>query len=85
MVNSYEPGLNKRSYCITLNKIAVLNYDQKLDPKDDSIKCFGAGHDTTASGISWTLYSLAKYPEHLKRCQEEVDEVLKEKTNKDIE
>lgn len=43
------------------------------------------GHDTTSSALSWALYSLAKYPEHLKRCQEEVDEILNEKTEKEIE
>ncbi|XP_070573785.1 cytochrome P450 4A24-like [Ptychodera flava] len=34
------------------------------------------GHDTTASGISWTLYLLAKYPEHQRKCQAEVDSLL---------
>lgn len=43
------------------------------------------GHDTTSSGISWTLHSLAKHPEHQRRCQQEVDDVLKEKSHKDIE
>jgi cytochrome P450 len=43
------------------------------------------GHDTTASGIAWTLYSLAAHPEHQQRCQQEVDEILAHKENKDIE
>ncbi|XP_071983560.1 cytochrome P450 4B1-like [Engystomops pustulosus] len=34
------------------------------------------GHDTTASGISWILYALAKHPEHQERCREEIKEVL---------
>ncbi|XP_078601209.1 cytochrome P450 4A25-like [Branchiostoma floridae x Branchiostoma japonicum] len=33
------------------------------------------GHDTTASGISWSLYCLAKHPGHQDRVREEVDMV----------
>ncbi|XP_069835574.1 cytochrome P450 4B1-like [Dendropsophus ebraccatus] len=34
------------------------------------------GHDTTASGVSWTFYCLGKYPEHQEKCREEIREVL---------
>ena len=34
------------------------------------------GHDTTTSGTSWTLYCLAKYPEHQEKVREEVRRVL---------
>ncbi|XP_068095128.1 cytochrome P450 4A5-like [Hyperolius riggenbachi] len=34
------------------------------------------GHDTTASGITWILYCMAKYPEHQEKCREEIREVL---------
>ena len=34
------------------------------------------GHDTTTSGMCWTLYCLAKYPEHQEKVREEVRSVL---------
>ncbi|XP_059153439.1 ultra-long-chain fatty acid omega-hydroxylase-like [Physella acuta] len=34
------------------------------------------GHDTTASGMTWTLYELAKHPEHQERIYDEVKDVL---------
>ena len=34
------------------------------------------GHDTTASGLTWMLYTLAKYPEHQRKVQAEIDAIL---------
>ncbi|KAA0702861.1 Cytochrome P450 4B1 [Triplophysa tibetana] len=37
------------------------------------------GHDTTASGISWIMYSLACNPKHQQKCREEILQVLEGK------
>ena len=37
------------------------------------------GHDTTAAGIAWTLYNLARFPDHQEKCRAEVDEIFEEK------
>jgi len=34
------------------------------------------GHDTTATGVSWTLYLLAKHPEYQTLAQQEVDSLM---------
>lgn len=38
-----------------------------------------AGHDPSSSGVAWTIYALAKYPEEQKRCQKEIDEIFKDR------
>ncbi|MXQ93490.1 hypothetical protein E5288_WYG021159 [Bos mutus] len=43
------------------------------------------GHDTTASGLSWILYNLAKHPEYQERCRQEVKELLRDCESKEIE
>ncbi|XP_004688265.1 PREDICTED: docosahexaenoic acid omega-hydroxylase CYP4F3-like isoform X1 [Condylura cristata] len=43
------------------------------------------GHDTTASGLSWVLYNLAKHPEYQERCRQEVQELLKDHETEEIE
>ena len=40
-----------------------------------------AGHDTTASGIMWTLVSLARHPDHQELVYEEVKAAVVEDTN----
>ena len=38
------------------------------------------GHDTTASGLSWCLYNLARHPEYQSKAREEVDKVMENQT-----
>ena len=37
------------------------------------------GHDTTASGIIWTLYNLARHPHHQLICRKEADDIFDQK------
>ncbi|KAL6058188.1 hypothetical protein STEG23_004287, partial [Scotinomys teguina] len=43
------------------------------------------GHDTTASGLSWILYNLARHPEYQERCRQEVQELLRDRKSPEIE
>jgi cytochrome P450 len=43
------------------------------------------GHDTTASALSWILYSLAENPECQRKCQAEIDELLADRESDDLE
>ncbi|XP_059107750.1 leukotriene-B4 omega-hydroxylase 3-like [Peromyscus eremicus] len=43
------------------------------------------GHDTTASGLSWTLYNLARHPEYQERCRQEVRELLRDRELEEID
>ncbi|XP_072033266.1 cytochrome P450 4F2-like [Amphiura filiformis] len=44
-----------------------------------------AGHDTTASSISWMLYTMAKYPEYQQKCRQEIDQIVKDRKSEEIE
>ena len=44
-----------------------------------------AGHDTTASGLAWLLYNLARHPHYQERCRQEVRELLKGRDVEEIE
>ena len=47
-----------------------------LEIRDEVDTFMFEGHDTTTSGMCWTLYCLAKHPEHQDKVREEVRNVL---------
>ncbi|XP_075411642.1 cytochrome P450 4F2-like [Tenrec ecaudatus] len=77
----------------TLDFIDVLLLSKDEDGKELSDEDIRAetdtfmfeGYDTTASGLSWVLYNLAKHPEYQERCRKEVQELLKDRGTEEIE
>ncbi|XP_054663789.1 ultra-long-chain fatty acid omega-hydroxylase isoform X2 [Grus americana] len=43
------------------------------------------GHDTTASGLAWLLYNLARHPHYQEQCRQEVRELLKGRDVEEID
>lgn len=43
----------------------------------ESMTLMLAGHDTTAAALDWIWFSLGRFPDVAKRCQTEIDSVLK--------
>ncbi len=48
--------------------------------RDEAVTLLVAGHETTASALTWTLYLLSQHPEAEARLLREVDEVLADRT-----
>lgn len=44
--------------------------------RDDLLSMLVAGHETTGSVLTWTLYLLVSHPDAMKKAQEEVDRVM---------
>ncbi|KAI5196281.1 Cytochrome P450 4F3 [Manis pentadactyla] len=84
--------LQAKAKAKTLDFIDVLLLSKDEDGKelsDEDIRAEAdtfmfAGHDTTASGLSWVLYNFAKYPEYQERCRQEVQELLRDREPKEM-
>ncbi len=47
-----------------------------LQLRDEAMTMFLAGHETTATNLTWTLYAISQHPEVERRLRAELDEVL---------
>jgi cytochrome P450 len=47
---------------------------------DEALTLFGAGHETTATALTWAWYLLMTHPEVYKHVQQEVDSVLQDRS-----
>ena len=57
--------------------------DQPMSDEQLMAECltlFGAGHETTATALSWTWYLLCQHPKSYQKVQQEVDNVLQGRT-----
>ncbi|XP_051026828.1 cytochrome P450 4F6 [Acomys russatus] len=90
---SVDESLKSKAKTKTLDFIDVLllakdEHGKELSDEDIRAEAdtfmFG-GHDTTASGLSWVLYNLAKHPEYQERCRQEVRELLRDREPEEIE
>lgn len=43
---------------------------------DELVTIFSAGHETSANGLAWTLYSLSQHPEIVNKVKAEIAEIL---------
>nr|XP_034342971.1 LOW QUALITY PROTEIN: cytochrome P450 4F1-like [Arvicanthis niloticus] len=85
--------LKSKAKAKTLDFIDVLLLSKDEDGKELSDEDIRAeadtfmfeGHDTTASGLSWILYNLARHPEYQERCRQEVQELLRDREPEEIE
>lgn len=57
----------------------------KLEIRNEVDTFMFEGHDTTASAISWILYSLAENPKHQEKCRNEIDKILEGRESDNIE
>ncbi|XP_041376951.1 cytochrome P450 4F6-like [Gigantopelta aegis] len=81
----------KRKKCLDFLDILLTAKDENgvglstLEIRNEVDTFLFEGHDTTASAISWTMFSLAGHPEHQEAVQKGIDDLMAGKKTEDIE
>ncbi|KAF6257977.1 CYP97C3 [Scenedesmus sp. NREL 46B-D3] len=71
-----EEYMNKGDPSVLRFLIAAREEVDSSQLRDDLLSMLVAGHETTGSALTWTLYLLAQNPQQMRAAQEEVDRVL---------
>ncbi|KAK1267373.1 hypothetical protein QJS04_geneDACA000249 [Acorus gramineus] len=71
-----EEYINETDPSILRFLLASREEVSSIQLRDDLLSMLVAGHETTGSVLTWTLYLLSKNPSSLTKAQEEVDKVL---------
>ncbi|XP_076451559.1 ultra-long-chain fatty acid omega-hydroxylase-like isoform X2 [Babylonia areolata] len=86
--DSEETKDKKRLLCFVDILLSAKDEDGKgmtpLEIRNEADTFLFEGFDTTTSALCWTLYSMARWPEHQTRVQQEVDAVLKGRDSEHI-
>ena len=79
ILNSLHPCSNG---CVLCSLVTL--YSELITSLQQWLCVLFLGHDTTASAISWAMFSLAEHLEIQAECQREVDALLKGRETDDI-
>ncbi|XP_078333592.1 ultra-long-chain fatty acid omega-hydroxylase-like [Crassostrea virginica] len=82
--------VSSRKYLDFLDILLTAKDEDGQGMSKEDIRCevdtfMFAGHDTTASAISWILLSLAEHPDFQRKCQDEIDKVVSETDSGELE
>ncbi|XP_072031384.1 LOW QUALITY PROTEIN: cytochrome P450 4F4-like [Amphiura filiformis] len=58
---------------------------EDLEIREEVDNFMFAGHDTTASAISWCLYNLARFPQFQKKCRDEVNDLFMTRNKEELD
>lgn len=76
-----EGYLNEADPSILRFLIASREEVSSVQLRDDLLSMLVAGHETTGSALTWTLYLLASNPETMEKARQEVDAVLGDRSS----
>ncbi|CAM8970656.1 unnamed protein product [Rhodiola kirilowii] len=75
-INNDEEYVNDADPSILRFLLASREEVSSVQLRDDLLSMLVAGHETTGSVLTWTLYLLSKNSSSLRKAQEEIDQVL---------